>query len=346
MAEANNARTAQAAAAAQPAVQDSPSNPLVLRPAPQISSAVTTHIIMRDVLVALAPATLAAIVLFGVPALLVIATSVGSCVLFEYLWCRLRKLPNTIDDLSAAVTGLLLAFNVPSTLPLYMVVIGAFVAIILTKELFGGIGKNFANPAIVGRIFLAVAFPVAMTTFAAPHVALSSVDVLSSATPLASAAQPLSYLELLLGTHMGVLGETSALALLLGAIFLLVRPVITWHIPVAYMGTVCVLSLLVGRDSVADLLSGGLVLGAIYMATDYSTCPATKRGKLVFGIGCGLITCLIRFWGNLNEGVAYSILFMNLLVPYIDQLTPNVPVGGEEILRERRRAKRGGAAHE
>lgn len=321
-------------------------NPLVLRPAPQISSAVTTHIIMRDVLVALAPAMLAALAVFGVNAALVTATSVGSCVLFEYLWCRLRHTENTIGDLSAAVTGVLLAFNVPSTLPLYMVVIGAFVAIVMTKELFGGIGRNFANPAIVGRIFLAVAFPVAMTTFAAPGIALSPVDVVSSATPLAPAAQPLSYLELLLGTHMGVLGETSALALLLGCAFLLYRPVITWHIPVAYVGTVALLSLLVGRDPLAQVLEGGLLLGAIYMATDYTTSPATRRGKLVFGVGCGLVTCLIRFWGNLNEGVAYSILFMNLLVPYIDQLTPNVPVGGEAIMAERRRRAKEGGAHE
>ena len=331
----------------EPVNLDNPAhNPLVLRPAPQISSAVTTHIIMRDVLVSLIPATLMAIAVFGVRAALVIATSVGSCVLFEYLWCRWRKTESTIDDLSAAVTGLLLAFNVPSTLPLYMVVIGAFVAIIITKELFGGLGRNFANPAIVGRIFLAVAFPVAMTTFAAPGIALSPVDMVSSATPLAPSASPLSYLELLLGTHMGVLGETSAAALLLGSVFLLVRPVITWHTPVAYLGTVAVLSALVGRDPLAQVLSGGLLLGAIYMATDYTTCPATRKGKLVFGIGCGLITCLIRFFGNLNEGVAYSILFMNLLVPYIDQLTPNIPVGGEAIIAERRRAKRGGKAHE
>ena len=321
-------------------------NTLVLRPAPQISSAVTTHIIMRDVLVALIPATVAAVVMFGLGAFLVIATSVCSCVLFEYLWCRLRKMPSTIDDLSAAVTGLLLAFNLPSTLPLYMVVIGAFVAIVGTKELFGGLGRNFANPAIVGRIFLAVAFPVAMTTFVPPSFTLSSVDLVSSATPLAPAAADHSYLELLLGTHMGVLGETSAAALLLGSIFLLVRPVITWHVPTAYLGTVAVISLLVGEDPLAQVLSGGLLLGAIYMATDYTTCPATKRGKLVFGIGCGLITCLIRFWGNLNEGVAYSILFMNLLVPYIDQLTPNIPVGGEAIMAERRRRKKGGEAHE
>ncbi|MDO5118964.1 MAG: RnfABCDGE type electron transport complex subunit D [Coriobacteriales bacterium] len=333
-----------------PDQQNPANNPLVLRPAPQISSAVTTHIIMRDVLVALAPATIAAIAFFGLRAFSVIATSVTCCVLFEYLWCRLRGLPNTTGDLSAAITGLLLAFNVPSTLPLYMVALGAFVAIIMTKELFGGIGKNFANPAIVARIFLAVAFPVAMTTFVPANQLIpfaGAADIMSSATPLSPAAEPTSYLQLLLGQHAGVLGETSALALLLGMIFLLVRPVITWHIPVAYMGTVAVLSVLAGKDPIFQLLSGGLVLGAIYMATDYSTCPATKRGKLVFGVGCGIITCLIRFYGNLNEGVAYSILFMNLLVPYIDQLTPNIPVGGELIMAERRRAKaKGGNSHE
>ncbi|MBQ9006789.1 MAG: RnfABCDGE type electron transport complex subunit D, partial [Atopobiaceae bacterium] len=196
--------------------------------------------------------------------------------------------------------------------------------------------------AIVGRIFLAVAFPVAMTTFVPPAITLSPVDVVSSATPLSPAAEPLSLMELLLGTHMGVLGETNAAALLLGFVFLLIRPVVTWHIPASYMGTVALLSLLAGKSPLEQLLSGGLVLGAIYMATDYSTCPATKRGKLVFGIGCGIITCLIRFFGNLNEGVAFSILFMNLLVPYIDQLTPNIPVGGEEIMAERRRARKEG----
>ena len=333
----------------QKAAEQQTGNPLVLRPAPQISSAVTTHIIMRDVLVALIPATIAAVAFFGVRAAVVIATSVGSCVLFEYLWCRLRGLPNTIGDLSAAVTGLLLAFNVPSTLPLYMVVIGAFVAIIMTKELFGGIGKNFANPAIVGRIFLAVAFPAAMTNFVAANQVFPlnlAPDLVSSATPLSPNAAPATLMELFLGQHAGVLGETSAVALLLGMLFLLYRPVITWHIPTAYVGTVAILSLLTGHDVLAQICSGGLMLGAIYMATDYSTCPATKRGKFIFGIGCGIITCLIRFFGNLNEGVAFSILFMNLLVPYIDQLTPNIPVGGEAIIAERRRAKRGGKAHE
>ncbi len=314
-----------------------PKKPLVLLTAPQITSPVTTQIIMRNVLIALAPALVASIMLFGLDAALVCATSVASCVGFEYLWCRLRNLPNTATDLSAAVTGLLLAFNLPSTIPLYMVVIGAFVAIVMTKELFGGIGCNFANPAAVGRIFLAVAFPVAMTTFVAPAVTMSPVDVVSSATPLSPSAQALSYLELALGLNMGVLGETSVVAILIGFVYLLVTRVITWHAPVAYVGTVFLMSLLAGKDPVAQVLSGGLLLGAVFMVTDYTTTPATRRGKVVFAIGCGLITCLIRFWGNLNEGVAYSILFMNLLVPYIDVWTPNTPVGGEGRKRAMRK---------
>ncbi|MBQ3267468.1 MAG: RnfABCDGE type electron transport complex subunit D [Atopobiaceae bacterium] len=313
--------------------------PLILHVMPQITSPVTTQVIMRNVLIAMAPTIVAAGVLFGIRALVVIAVAVASCMGFEWLWCYLRKLPNTVDDLSAAVTGVLLAFNVPSTMPLYMVVIASFVAIIIAKELFGGIGFNFANPAVVGRLFLAVAFPVAMTSFVAPQVTLSPVDVVSSATPLAASAQPLSYLELMLGTHMGVLGETCAATLLLGLVWLLVTGTITWHVPVVYVATVALLSLLVGRDPIAQVLSGGLLMGAIFMATDYSTSPSTLRGKLVFALGCGLITSLIRFWGNLNEGVAFSILFMNLLVPHIDALIVNTPVGGEA-------ARKGGKAHE
>lgn len=318
---------------------DETKHSLVLAPIPQITGPMTTQIIMRDVLIALAPAFIASVVFFGLGALIVTATAVISCVLFEYLWCKLRKLPNTIGDLSAAVTGVLLAFNCPSTMPIYMVVIASFVAIILTKELFGGIGCNFANPAIVGRIFLAVAFPVAMTNFVAPQFLLSSsVDVVSSATQLAPSAQPQTLLELLLGAQMGVLGETSALALLIGFVYLLARRVISWHIPVIYVGVVFLLSIPMGLNPVAQIFSGGLMLGAIFMATDYSTSPTTIKGKVIFAIGLGLITCFIRFWGNLNEGVAYSILFMNLLVPYIDALTANTPIGGEK--------SKGGKAHE
>ena len=319
------------------------SQTLQLLAAPQITSPITTQRLMLNVVVALVPTLIAAIAIFGVPALLTTGVAVVSAVGFEWLWCVLRKTENTVSDLSAVVTGLLLAFNLPPAMPLYMVAIGSFVAIVLTKELFGGIGRNFANPAIVGRIFLAVAFPVAMTTFSAPLHTFSPVDVVSSATPLAQSAAPLSYVELALGLHMGVLGETSSIAIIIGLVYLLATRTISWHIPVAYVGTVAVLSALAGQNPLAQVFSGGLLLGAVFMATDYTTSPATKRGKVVFAIGCGLITCVIRFWGNLNEGVAYSILFMNLLVPYIDSLTPNVPIGGEGA---RRKARKGGNDHE
>ena len=259
---------------------------------------------------------------------------------FEWLWCYLRKLPNTVDDLSAAVTGVLLAFNVPSTMPLYMVVIASFVAIIITKELFGGIGFNFANPAVVGRIFLAIAFPVAMTSFVAPQVAFDPPARRGELRhPARAQRAPLPLLDLLPGHPDGRLGETSALAILIGFVYLLVTRTITWHVPVTYVASLALFAWATGHDPVAQVLSGGLLLGAVFMATDYSTSPATLKGKIVFAIGCGLITCLIRFWGNLNEGVAFSILFMNLLVPHIDALTRNTPIGGEK-------KRKGGAKHE
>ncbi|RVU97498.1 RnfABCDGE type electron transport complex subunit D [Coriobacteriales bacterium OH1046] len=312
-----------------------PGRPLALAPAPQIVSPETTQSVMRNVLIAMVPAFAASLIFFGLDALVVVGVSVVACVGFEYLWCRLFKLPNTAGDLSAAVTGVLLAFNVPSTIPLYMLIIGDFVAVIVAKALFGGIGRNFANPAIVGRITLAVAFPVAMTDFVAPLVSFSPVDVVSAATALAPTASELSLADMFLGSEMGVLGETSVLAILIGFVFLLVTKTITWHVTATYVGTVFALSTLAGLDPLMQVCSGGLMLGAVFMATDYSTSPATLKGKIIFAVGCGLITCLIRFWGNLNEGVAFSILFMNLLVPYIDQLTPNTPVGAE---------KRGGGA--
>ena len=315
-----------------------PGRALALNPAPQIASPETTQSVMRNVLIAMAPAAVASVVFFGPRALLVIAVSVLACVGMEYAWCRLRKLPNTAGDLSAAVTGVLLAFNVPVTIPLYMLVIGDFVAIIITKALFGGIGKNFANPAIVGRLMLAVAFPVAMTNFTAPLFSLTSIDVVSSATALAPSAPAITLLDKFLGSEMGVLGETSALAILIGFAFLLYTKTITWHVTATYVGVVALASLLAGLSPLDQVCSGGLLLGAIFMATDYSTSPETLKGKIVFAVGCGLITCLIRFWGNLNEGVAFSILFMNLLVPYIDQLTQNTPVGAEK--------PKGGAKHE
>ncbi len=282
---------------------------------------------MGNVIIALIPALIASTVIFGLRSLLVVAVTTAACVLMEHLWCLIRKTPTTVGDLSAVVTGLLLAFNLPPTVPLYLPVIGAAAAILVTKELFGGIGCNFANPAIVGRITLAVSFPSRMTSYLFPKL-LIPCDALTSATPLAVPDQQLPLLDLLLGTHGGVIGETCAVALLLGLVWLLVTRTIEITIPLCYVGTVAILSLIVGRNPAAEVLSGGLLLGAIFMATDYTTSPFYRKGKIVFGVGLGLITCLIRFWGNMAEGVSYSILLMNLLVPYINARFRRVPMGG------------------
>ena len=295
---------------------------------PHIRSGATTTKIMGTVIIALMPALVASVIIFGPRALLVTAVTVAAAVLFEFAWCHLRHQPDSIQDLSAVVTGLLLAFNVPSTIPLWMPVVGAFVSIVIVKELFGGIGRNFANPAIVGRMVLAVSFTSRMTAFPFPNT-LSGVDALTSATPLAAAGNgaQLPYLDLLLGTHGGVLGETCSLALIIGGVFLIAVGTIKATIPVTYLATVAVIGLLTGHDPLVQLLSGGLLLGAFFMATDYTTSPYTTKGQIVYGLLLGVITCGIRFWGNMAEGVSYAILIMNLLVPYINALTRHRPLG-------------------
>lgn len=295
---------------------------------PHIRSGATTTKIMGTVIIALMPALVASVIIFGPRALLVTAVTVAAAVLFEFAWCHLRHQPDSIQDLSAVVTGLLLAFNVPSTIPLWMPVVGAFVSIVIVKELFGGIGRNFANPAIVGRMVLAVSFTSRMTAFPFPNT-LSGVDALTSATPLAAAGNgaQLPYLDLLLGTHGGVLGETCSLALIIGGVFLIAVGTIKATIPVTYLATVAVISLLTGHDPLVQLLSGGLLLGAFFMATDYTTSPYTTKGQIVYGLLLGVITCGIRFWGNMAEGVSYAILIMNLLVPYINAMTRHRPLG-------------------
>ena len=295
---------------------------------PHIRSGATTTKIMGTVIIALMPALVASVIIFGPRALLVTAVTVAAAVLFEFAWCHLRHQPDSIQDLSAVVTGLLLAFNVPSTIPLWMPVVGASVSIVIVKELFGGIGRNFANPAIVGRMVLAVSFTSRMTAFPFPNT-LSGVDALTSATPLAAAGNgaQLPYLDLLLGTHGGVLGETCSLALIIGGVFLIAVGTIKATIPVTYLATVAVISLLTGHDPLVQLLSGGLLLGAFFMATDYTTSPYTTKGQIVYGLLLGVITCGIRFWGNMAEGVSYAILIMNLLVPYINALTRHRPLG-------------------
>ena len=306
---------------------------LIVTAAPHITGADTTQKIMGRVCIALIPTLIASIFIFGINSLILTAVTVAACVAFEYGYCKLMKREVPVSDLSAVVTGLLLAFNLPASLPWWMAIVGAFIAIVIVKQLFGGLGYNFANPAIVARIALAMGFASRMAAYPFPE---SGVDALSSATPLAANAGAEAYRALLLGTHGGVLGETCALTILLGGIYLIVTKVISPTIPVTYLATVAVLSLCAGQDPVYQLLSGGLMLGAFFMATDYVTSPTTRKGKLVFGIGLGIITCAIRFLGTMNEGVSFAILLMNLLVPYIEVLTRQDKLGIAK-------AKKGGA---
>ncbi len=304
---------------------------MIVSVSPHIHSKDSTSTIMRDVLIALCPALIAGVVIFGFRALLVAVVCVATAVFFEWGFEKICKRKSTIGDLSAAVTGLILALNLPVGIPLWQAAFGSLVAIVVVKQLFGGIGHNFANPAITARIVMFLAFSVQMSTWAAPNF----VDAVSSATPLAylksgEMSQLPSLLRMFLGTIGGCLGETSALALLIGGVYLIIRRVISWHTPVAFIGTVFVLSLIRGGASFAvyEILAGGLFLGAFFMATDYATTPSTVWGRVIFGIGCGLITCLIRFFGNYPEGVSFSILLMNILTPYISKWTASKPLGG------------------
>ena len=290
---------------------------------PHIHCGQSTAGIMLDVLIALLPASIAGVIIFGLRSLWVILTCVVACVAFEALFCLITKKPQTVKDLSAAVTGLLLALNLPANIPLWQCVVGSLFAIIVVKSLFGGLGRNVVNPAIAARVFMLVAF-TSVTQAAFPV----NVDAVAGATPLADVtpkpAMP-GLLTLATGYYGGAIGETCSFALLVGGIYLLIRRVITWHNPVAFMGTVFVFSLFMeGFDPVKALsmvLCGGVVIGAIFMATDYTTSPPTPWGKVIFGIGCGLMTCLIRYFGSYPEGVSFAILFMNILTPYISKWT-------------------------
>ena len=295
----------------------------IVAASPHVTTKNSTAVIMRDVLIALLPAVIAGCVVFGLRALLVVAVTTAACVFFEWGFEKLCHTPSTISDLSAAVTAVLLAMNLPVSNPLWQAVFGALVAMVAVKGLFGGIGKNFANPAITARIVMFLAFSKTMTAWVFP-------DAVSTATPLAMMAsgESVDYLTLLLGNHGGCLGETSALALLIGFAYLLIRGVISWHTPVCFVGTVFVMSLILGQDAVGQILSGGLMLGAIFMATDYSTTPSTNLGRVLFGIGAGLLTVLIRFYGAYAEGVSFAILFMNILTPYLSKWTETKPFGG------------------
>ncbi len=307
---------------------------LTVAASPHFRSGNSTAKIMLDVIIALCPALIAGAIVFGWRALLVVAVCILSCIVFEYLSRLVMKRDNTIGDLSAVVTGMLLAFNLPVTIPLWMAVIGCFIAIVIVKQLFGGIGQNFANPAITARIVLMISFTTQMTHWAQPFFYQNSgVDAITTATPLTLITTPdklPSLLEMFLGAKGGCIGEVSGLALLIGGVYLIVKRVISPTIPLVFIGTVFVFSALFGAQPVYQLLSGGLMLGAIFMATDYSTSPITEWGKIIFGFGCGFITVMIRVFGSYPEGVSFSILFMNILVPYIDKATVSRPVGGKK----------------
>lgn len=298
---------------------------------PHIYSKRDTSKVMLDVVIALLPAAVASVVIFGSRALLVIVVSVAASVIFEQLFDTAVHRKSTVKDFSAVITGLLLALNMPATIPVWQLLIGDLVAVVLVKCLFGGLGSNIANPAITARVFMLFCFTDSMSAVVMPKMA----DAVSEATPLAVLAGGedlgISIGKMFLGVHGGALGETSALALLIGGAYLLARGVISWHTPVSFIGVVFVGSLIVTgslETAVLYCLSGGLLIGAIFMATDYVTTPVTKSGKLAFGIGCGLITLLVRFAGSYPEGVSISILFMNFLTPYLDKWTRRIPFGG------------------
>ncbi|MDL2253966.1 RnfABCDGE type electron transport complex subunit D [Ruminococcaceae bacterium OttesenSCG-928-I18] len=305
---------------------------------PHITSGASTRKIMLAVIVALLPTLAATTMIFGLRALLLTAVTVAACVAFEALWCRLMKKPIPVGDLSAVVTGLILAFNLPPAFPLWMAVVGAFVSIVITKQLFGGLGFNFANPALVGRIVMQLSFTGPMIDYTFPST-YGGVDALATATPLIVAKnQALPMIDMMLGTHGGVLGETCAVTLLLGGLFLIVTRVISAAIPLFYIGGVFLFKFFLNLGSGASaaesayesltlVLAGGLLLGAFFMATDYVTSPYTLSGKVIFGLCLAVLTVSIREWATMPEGVSFSILLMNLLVPYINNLTRRRPMG-------------------
>ncbi len=308
---------------------------LIVSESPHVRQGDTTAGIMLDVIIALLPALLAGIMIFGYRTALLAAVCVASAVLFEWAWCKMLKKPSSIGDFSAVVTGLLIAMNLPVTMPLWMAILGVLFAIVIVKQFFGGLGHNFMNPALAARAFLLTSWAQPMTTWIMPFSRsglLSHTDAVTSATPLAilksGTGELPSYMDMFLGKIGGCVGEVSTLALLIGALYLLARRVISLRIPLSYIATVAILTFVFGGndglftgDVLTHLLSGGLALGAFFMATDYVTTPCTRCGQIIFGVGCGLLTAIIRIWGGYPEGVSYSILLMNVASPLIDRFT-------------------------
>ena len=308
---------------------------------PHIRASITTSSIMRDVCIALVPALLCSAIFFGMRSLYLTALCMLFCVGFEYLWQKITKKPVTISDGTAAVTGMLLAFNLPVTVPWWLCVIGSFVAIIIAKQFFGGVGHNFINPALAGRAFLMASWPILMTRWVEPFSSGFMIpdNLVSSATPLAILKMPEAgtmpdLVHLFFGNIGGCIGETSALALILGGLYLVARKIISCRIPVTYVLTVAVLALLFPNEGFGNLdcmlihiFSGSLLLGAIFMATDYVTSPITKKGQIIMGICCGVLTFVIRRFGGYPEGASYSIMLMNVATPLIDRFTQPKPFG-------------------
>jgi electron transport complex protein RnfD len=285
----------------------------------------STARIMRDVLIALIPVVIASTVIFGLRVLLIVSFCVSACVFLEFLCRKIMKRYMSVSDLSAPVTGALLALSLPVSISLLLALVGCVVAIVVAKQFFGGIGQNIVNPAIAGRVAMVVSFPTQMTDWSWAGETVDAVstgtvaDAVSTATPLAGGEW--TYIDLLLGNIRGSIGETCAAAILVGFVYLLIRRVIKPIIPVAFVGTVAVFSVFFGEDALFQLLSGGLLFVAVFMATDYSTSPLSSKGKVFFGVGCGLITILIRAFGSLPEGVSFAILLMNIITPHIDRYT-------------------------
>ena len=310
---------------------------LIVTTSPHLKHPTTTTTIMRDVLIALSPAAVAAVILHGWYALVMIAVCVGTAVLSEFLFNILAKKAQTVGDLSAAVTGLLLALNLPTKVNIWQCIVGTVFAIVIVKMAFGGIGKNFANPAITARIFMLVSFTNIAGGALGGVMGEGSADLVGGATPLEAlkggvpTAELPSLLEMFLGIRGGAIGEGCALALIIGFVYLVVRGVIKWYVPTAFVGTVFILaSLMTGSfiEAVYHVLGGGLLIAAIFMATDYATTPLRSAGKVIFAVGAGLITVLIRFFGSYPEGVSFAILLMKILTPYIEKLVTKKPFGG------------------
>lgn len=321
---------------------------LFVSPSPHRAADMSTSKIMLTVIIALFPAAMAGCVFFGPRAAAVLAVCIAACVIFEALCRIVMKKDQTIGDLSAVVTGLLLGMNLPVTVPFYVAVIGSFVAIVVVKQLFGGIGQNFANPAIAARIVLMLSFTPQMSNWVKPYWYSGAVDAETSATPLAAEwltysesganfkMAPFTLPEMFWGETGGCIGETCAAMLILGGLFLIVIKVISPATPIAFIGSFAVLTLIYTgslTETLYGVLAGGLLIGAFFMATDYATTPLTTKGKVVFGIGCGLVTFIIRSFGNFPEGVSFSILLMNLLTPYIDRLTKASPFGAKKPVK-------------